>query len=82
MQGLKAKIEQMEQSHASTIAMLNQQRQELVDKLEDATRQAAKVQEFNQSFSNLLRTKFLKSFEEKMKEIEEARNRELEDIKF
>lgn len=81
MQGLKAQIEQMEQTHASKIAMLNQQRQELVDKLEDATRQAAKVQEFNQSFSNLLRTKFLKSFEEKMKEIEEARNRELEDIK-
>jgi len=41
-----------------------------------------KAQEFNQSFSNLLRTKFLKSFEEKMMEIEQARNRELDDIKF
>jgi len=38
MQGLKAQIEQIEQTHASKIAMLNQQRLELVDKLEDATR--------------------------------------------
>jgi len=33
-----------------------------------------------QHFSNLLRTKFLKSFEEKMKEIESARNKELTDL--
>ena len=81
VQTLKAQIEQLEQTHASKIAILNQQRDDLADKLQEANNKATKAHEFNQSFSNLLRTKFLKSFEEKMMEIEEARNRELEEIK-
>ena len=81
VQTLKAQIEQLEQMHASRIGMLNQQKDELADRLEEANKKATKAHEFNQSFSNLLRTKFLKSFEEKMMEIEQARNRELEDLK-
>jgi len=40
-----------------------------------------RIQAFTQNFSNVLRTKFLKSFEEKIREIEAARNRELEDVR-
>ena len=81
VQTLKAQIEQLEKTYTLKITILNQQKDDLADKLEEANKKAVKAQEFNQSFSNLLRTKFLKSFEEKMMEIEQARNRELDDIK-
>lgn len=50
--------------------------------MEEVQRQASTSQQQTSMFNNLLRQKFLKSFEEKIKEIETVRVREYEEQKL
>ena len=78
---LRRQLEETKAERDGKVHKLEGEIRELRGKLDEAGESASKSQTMNAAFTNMLRQRFLKSFEEKIKEIEAARVQELESLK-